>query len=115
MNRGRDEGAGTAAAIGVVAAVVAVFGLLAPLGVLLDAAHRAGAAADAAALAAGDTALGLAVGVPCDRAGETAAAGGAVLESCAQRGDLVRVRVRVDALLVPLRADAVAGPEPGAG
>jgi len=107
-----EEGAGTVAALGVIAAVVAVLVLLAPLAVLLEASHRAAAAADAAALAAGDTALGLSTGVPCDRAEQTAAAGGARLEACEQRGDLVRVRVRVDALATSVRAGAVAGPDP---
>lgn len=108
----REEGAGTALAIAVVAAVIAAFVLVAPLAVLVAASHRAATAADAAALAAADTALGLATGLPCARAQQVAAAVGARLESCAQRGDLVRVRVAVPALGLELPADAVAGPTP---
>lgn len=107
---GREAGAGTALALAVAAGLVAVFALVAPLAVLVTASHRASAAADAAALAAGDTALGLVAGAPCDRAAEVARAAGAVLDRCSQRGDLVRVRVRVTAVGLPLASDAVAGP-----
>ncbi|MFD1720923.1 Rv3654c family TadE-like protein [Amnibacterium endophyticum] len=109
----KEEGAGSVLGVAVTGAVVAAFVLVAPLAVLLVAAHRAAAAADAAALAAGATALGLAVGVPCERAAEVARSSGAELASCRQHGDLVRVRAVVEALGLPLGADAVAGPSTG--
>lgn len=107
-----EEGAGSALSVAIASALVGAFVLVAPLTVLLGASHRASAVADAAALAGGDTALGLVPGVPCRRAADVAQAGGARLDSCRQRGDLVRVRVVVEALGLPLPADAVAGPDP---
>lgn len=110
----REEGAGTVMAVTVIAVIVSVVVLLAPVAVVLEARHRAEAAADSAALAAADTALGLATGTPCTRAGEVVAAvAGPVLVSCRQRGDLVRVEVRADPLGLPVTAVAVAGPPPG--
>jgi hypothetical protein len=84
--------------------------LLAAVAVLLDARRRASAAADAAALAGADVALGAGTGIPCDRARDTAARNGVRLESCAQRGGLVRVGTAVVVLGVAVRAVAVAGP-----
>ncbi len=116
--RRREEGAGTALAVAVIAAVLVCAMLAGAVAVVLDARRRAAAAADAAALAGADTALGLAVGTPCARAGEVAAAGGAELAACEQRGALIRVRAAVPLPLLPLPVGdrvevvAVAGPRP---
>jgi secretion/DNA translocation related TadE-like protein len=108
----RETGAGTALAVALVAAIVVLFGLLASVAVVLDAHRRAVSTADAAALAAADTALGNATGVPCARAAGIVAAASLRLDGCAQRGALVRVRVSASVLGLALDAVAVAGPPP---
>lgn len=108
----REEGAGTALAVALVAAIVVVFGLGAAVAVLLETRHRVVATADAAALAAADTALGNATGVPCDRAAAIAVDARVSVESCRQRGALVRVGTAASVLGVTVRAVAVAGPPP---
>ena len=105
-----ERGAGTALALAVVAAVVALFVLLAAVAVVLDARRRSVSVADAAALAGADTALGNASGVPCERAAHLAASAHLRLDACAQRGDLVRVAVSTVVLGLAVRAEAVAGP-----
>ncbi|SDX70250.1 helicase/secretion neighborhood TadE-like protein [Modestobacter sp. DSM 44400] len=104
--------------------MVALAGLLAAVGmaaVLVGAAvigrHRAGTAADLAALAAAGRAV---VGDPqaCDVAGRVAAANGATVDSCTvAAGAVVEVRVRVPVRLGPLGVldapgRARAGPAP---
>ena len=105
-----ERGAGTALALGVAAAVVALSVVLAGLAVVLDARRRAVSVADAAALAGADTALGNATGVPCDRAAALTASAHLRLDACAQRKDLVRVAVSASVLGLAVRAEAVAGP-----
>jgi hypothetical protein len=105
-----ERGAGTALALGVVAAVVALFVVLAGVAVVLDARRRVVSVADAAALAGADTALGNATGVPCDRAAALTASADLRLDACAQREDLVKVAVSTSVLGLALRAEAVAGP-----
>ncbi|WP_375388565.1 Rv3654c family TadE-like protein [uncultured Amnibacterium sp.] len=107
-----EEGAGTALAVALVAAIAACAVLLATVGVVLDTRRRVAAAADAAALAGADVALGAATGIPCDRAGEVAAANGARLASCEQSGQKVRVAATASVLGIPVRVVAVAGPPP---
>jgi hypothetical protein len=105
-----ERGAGTALAIGVAGAVaVGALGLAAGVPSLV-ARHVALVTADAAALAAADVALGTVPGVPCERASAVAAAAGAALEACRQKGVLVRVRVVVPAPLGPVPGEAQAGP-----
>jgi hypothetical protein len=108
----REDGAGTVLAVALVAAVVAAFLLAAAGALVLDAHRRVVAAADAAALAGADVALGDATGVPCARAASLAAAADVRLDRCAQRGTLVRVHASTVVLGVALGADAVAGPPP---
>lgn len=108
----RDEGAGTVLAVGLVAAVIAVFLLAAAGALVLDGHRRVVAAADAAALAGADVALGVATGVPCERAASLSEEVGVRVDRCVQRGTLVRVHASTVVLGVPLGADAVAGPPP---
>ena len=105
-----ERGAGSVLAVGTVAVVVAAALLVLPLSVVLEARQRAVVAADAAALAGADTALGIVPGVPCDRAGEAATADRAEVVRCAQRGVLVRVETRVSVLGIAVGGAAVAGP-----
>lgn len=107
-----ERGAGSALAVAVVGALAAALVLAAAVAGVLIAHARVRTAADAAALAGADAALGNATGVPCERAAESAALAGVVVDRCAQRGPLVRVRVSVVVLGVPLAAEALAGPPP---
>lgn len=88
--------------------VVAVVGL----GAALAARQRVIAAADAGALAAADTALGIHPGVPCVRAAEVVATYGAELAACETEGVVVTVTVvtRIAGVLVTVRSRA--GPAP---
>jgi hypothetical protein len=108
--RQAERGAGSALAVGLVAAVVAAALLLLPLAAVLEARQRAVVAAGAAALAGADTALGLVPGTPCTRAAGVARADGAALHRCAQRGVVVRVETRVAVLGFTVGGTAVAGP-----
>jgi len=116
-----DEGAGTVLAIALAGVVVLVGLVLAGVGAGVTARAHAQAAADLAALAAGDV-LGLdlvlsgepsgAAGVrACDRAREVAVRNGAVLEACEPRSDaVVVVRVARRTPWGPTSATARAGP-----
>ncbi|MDN5572941.1 MAG: flp pilus-assembly TadE/G-like family protein [Micrococcales bacterium] len=81
-----DLGAGTV--FGLILALVAVFLIIAALGVGQAAilTHRAGNAADLSALAAADTARGLRIGQPCEVAVELAELNGAEVLDCAVVG-----------------------------
>jgi len=73
---------------------------------------RLAAAADAAALAAVDTLVGLAPGLPCDRAAEASARGGARLEACDIDDAIATVAVTTTVGPFTARATARAGPPP---
>ncbi len=109
-----ELGAGSALGLGVVAVTVALLLLLLPLAVALQARQLAANAADAAALAAADTAMGAVPGEPCGNAGRVAAAGGADLLDCRIEGAVATVLVARSVLGGAARAAATAGPE-GAG
>lgn len=68
--------------------------------------------ADAAALAAADTAAGIASGTPCERAEELASRGRARLEACRVDGAVATVIVSAAAGPFVARARARAGPAP---
>ncbi|WKK70823.1 helicase [Rathayibacter oskolensis] len=110
--RSREEGSAAVAAISVVAATVLVTAaVLSGCGAVV-AHQRAVAAADAAALAAADTASGLLPGEPCDEASRLATAGGAELTACALDGETASVEVAVAVGPLTLRARSRAGPPP---
>jgi secretion/DNA translocation related TadE-like protein len=77
---------------------------------LLAAKQRVSAAADAAALAAADTASGLVSGVPCERAARAARLNGARLGSCRVDGLVVLVRAEDEVAGLPIAVWARAGP-----
>lgn len=94
-----DLGAGTV--LGLILALVAVFLIVAALGVGQAAilTHRAENAADLSALAAADTARGLRIGQPCEVAVELAELNGAEVLDCAVVGPeatTVDVEVGID-------------------
>jgi secretion/DNA translocation related TadE-like protein len=108
-----ERGAATVLMVGVIAVVVAVATFAAGLGLVVTARHRASAAADAAALAAADTALGATSGIPCERAATVAVAAGVHLAACRQEGVCARVEVRLSVLTFEVRARSRAGPPGG--
>jgi len=112
--RRRDEqGSGSILAVVIVAAMLGVVTVSAPLYVVLNTKRAAAGAADAAALAAATVAAGIVPGVPCAAAASLAAANGAFLTRCEADGDVVTVRVGIRILGFSVPATATAGP-PGA-
>ena len=67
-------------------------------------------AADAAALAAADVAVGIHPGLPCAQADQVAAANGAELLACELDGLVATVTVSRGILGIPVTARATAGP-----
>jgi secretion/DNA translocation related TadE-like protein len=90
----RDRGSATVWAAIATTTMCAVFAVVLGLGQAVVARHRAGAAADLAALAAADHAL-RGPAEACGRAIEVAAAQGAEVVSCALGGEVADVKVRV--------------------
>ena len=100
-------------ALGLVAVVASLVLATAALGSAVVARHRAGAAADLAALAAADRQLGRAAGPPCPAARAVASADGAELTSCRPAPDgsvSVTVVVRLPAPVDPLGSGPGRGP-----
>jgi secretion/DNA translocation related TadE-like protein len=105
-----EHGAGTVAALGVVSATLLCAGLSLPIGAALVVKQRLEAAADAAALAAADTATGFSAGYPCDAAAQAAALNGAQLAECSVEGLVATVQVRGQVLGLDVIVAARAGP-----
>jgi len=72
--------------------------------------HVAAGAADAAALAAADVAIGIVAGSPCDQAATVAAANGARLLGCTVDGVITTVTVTAGSAALAATASATAGP-----
>ncbi len=99
MNReGPDRGAATVLVVGVIAVLLAVAAAVAPLVVVVMARQHAAVAAEAAALAGADTALGVAAGIPCATALRVARVDGVERATCRQDGTDVRVDTTVEVL-----------------
>ncbi|MEV6329586.1 Rv3654c family TadE-like protein [Streptomyces sp. NPDC051909] len=116
MSRRRaDRGAATVWTAFAACALCVVFGADLALGQAVAARHRAGAAADLAALAAADRAL-WGEADACGAAGRVAAAQGAVLPRCRVREDVADVTARVEvgpwAVEIRSRAGPPVSPEP---
>ncbi|MGV0108630.1 MULTISPECIES: Rv3654c family TadE-like protein [unclassified Arthrobacter] len=112
-----ETGAGTVLMAGLALLALLLIGSAGLLLQAASAASKAATAADLSALAAADTARGLAVGEPCTVAAEVAARHGATVQDCtveATGEGTVTVRVRID--LAGVLPDAVgaarAGPPP---
>lgn len=106
--------AGSALAVGVLAVAAALGVGYAAVGAASARAAHVTGVADAAALAAADAASGAVSGVPCERAAEVAARGGAAVVSCAVEGLFATVEVAASVGLLSAHARARAGPPPGA-
>jgi secretion/DNA translocation related TadE-like protein len=105
-----DRGAGTILAVGLIASVLCALLVLAPLFSALALRARLMGAADAAALAGADVAIGIAPGSPCPVAASVARANGAAIDACRVDGVMVTVRVSAPILGFPVSAAATAGP-----
>jgi secretion/DNA translocation related TadE-like protein len=105
-----DRGSGGVLAHAVLA-MLAVLPLAAVgVGAALAARQRVIAAADAGALAAADTAVGIHPGIPCEVAAEVVAAHGARLARCVVDGVVATVTVSATVAGVTVEASARAGP-----
>lgn len=104
-----DRGAGTVLVVGLVAVVLAAGLALVGAGVALARGQQLAAAADAAALAAGDVLLGWIPGEPCAAAARVAAAHSARLLDCSSEGLAVTVRVGANILGLAVERSARAG------
>lgn len=102
--------AGAVASVGV---CVVVVGTAAAAGLVLGAvlhAQRLADTADAAALAAADTASGAVTGIPCEAAATVAAAAGASVRECVVDGLVATITVAGAYGGVPFDARSRAGP-----
>jgi len=108
-----DAGSGSVLAVAVIASVVALTLMLVPLAQALVLKQRVVAAADAAALAAADTASGALAGFPCDAAERAARLNGAGLGRCRIDGLIATVSARSTSWGLNITVLARAGP-PGA-
>ena len=101
--RGGDRGSATVWSLGLMALLVAVFTALMLMSQAVIARHRAGGAADLAALAAADHALD-GERTACALAARVAAAQGALLRNCAVTGEISDVVAEVGGARVRSRA-----------
>lgn len=109
----RDErGAGSVLALAVVAMLAVLTLAAVGVGAALAQRQRVTAAADAGALAAADTALGIHPGIPCEVAAQVVAAHGASLVACDLEGVVAAVSASARVAGVLVTAHARAGPPP---
>jgi secretion/DNA translocation related TadE-like protein len=105
-----ERGSGSLLALAVVAMLAVLTLAAVGVGAALAARQRVIAAADAGALAAADTALGIHPGVPCAEAARVVAAHDATLATCEVEGVVVTVSVSARVAGVFVTAQARAGP-----
>lgn len=107
---GHERGAGSVLVLAIVAACVTVSLLVIPIYRGAVTKRLVANAADAAALAAADVAIGIVPGVPCEAAYTAAALNGARLSECVLSGAVATVTAESTVLGAPVRARARAGP-----
>lgn len=105
-----ERGSGGVLALGILAMLAVLTLAAVGVGSALAARQRVVAAADAAALAAADTALGIHPGIPCQVAAEVTAAHGVNLVRCDLDGVVATVAVSAEIAGVAVDASARAGP-----
>jgi secretion/DNA translocation related TadE-like protein len=110
-----DRGAGSILVVAILAAVIGLTVLSLPLYSVLVVKRAMGGAADAAALAAAEVAVGRAPGITCVVAERVAEANGAVLTDCHPDGLVVTVRVETLVLSFTVAAISSAGPPQASG
>lgn len=108
-----DAGSGSVLVVAIVAATLLATALIVPLFAAFTVGQSVQNAADAAALAAADTASGRVAGVPCEAAGMAATLGGASVTSCAVDGVIASVSVARSFLGFDVTSRARAGPPDG--
>lgn len=104
-----ERGSGSVLGVALVAAVLMLFSLILPVTTVLSTQQRAAGAADAAALAAADVAVGIRSGSPCAVAATVAAGNAAQLDGCLIDGPTATVRVTTSVLGFAVSARATAG------
>jgi len=105
-----ERGSGGILALTVLALLSVIALAVVGIGIALAARQRVVAAADAGALAAADTALGIHPGVPCQAAAEVVEAHGAVLSECRVEGVVATITARASFAGIPIAVSARAGP-----
>ena len=103
-------GSATLVVVGLLAALLLASAAAVGACALLAAKQHVSTAADAAALAAADTASGRVAGAPCDRAAQAVRLNGARLGSCSIHGLVALVSAEDDVGGVPIAVWARAGP-----
>ncbi|MGB3911365.1 MAG: Rv3654c family TadE-like protein [Pseudolysinimonas sp.] len=106
----KETGSGGVLALAVVAMLAVLTLAAVGVGAALAARQRVIAAADAGALAAADTALGIHPGIPCDEAARVVDAHGATLVACDLEGVVATVSTSARIAGVIVTAQARAGP-----
>ena len=107
-----ERGSGSVLGVAILAAVLMLFSLLLPVVAVVSVQQRAVGAADAAALAAADVAVGIRSGSPCLVAAAVAVANTTRLERCLVDGSTATVRATVSVLGFAVSARATAGRPP---
>ena len=107
---GGERGSGGVLALALLALLTVLALAAVGMGAALAARQRVVAAADAGALAAADTALGIHPGIPCAVAAEVVAAHDATLVSCEVDGVTATVEARATIIGVGVSIRARAGP-----
>ena len=105
-----DDGSGSILTVAIIGSVVALTMVVLPLYMGFAVRRSVAGAADASALAAADTAVGLLPGFPCDAASTVAAANGAMITACEVDGLIVTVTASRAVLGIAATAVATAGP-----
>jgi secretion/DNA translocation related TadE-like protein len=108
--RSGDRGAGSVLALATVAGLAGAITVLLPFALMLPVKHRVKDAADAAALAAADVAVGLVPGAPCELAAAVAEGNGASLTACEVDGLVATVTAGATVAGLPISATSSAGP-----
>lgn len=107
-----ERGSGSLLAVAIVGATMAATALVVPLFAALAVGQSVQNAADAAALAAADTASGAIGGFPCAAAAEAARLNGASIVSCSLDGLIASVTVGRTFIGLDFGSSARAGPPP---
>ena len=108
----RDAGSGTILGVAIIAATMLATGLVVTTFAVLALQQGVRNAADAAALAAADTASGAIAGFPCEAAAQAAMLNGAAVSSCAVGGLISDISVERVVGPFVFRSRSRAGPPP---
>lgn len=108
-----ERGSGSVLGVAIIGATMLLTALVVPLYAALASGQAVQNAADAAALAAADTASGALAGSPCVVAAEAATLNGASLLSCSIDGVIATVSVGDTVMGLQIDSSARAGPPGG--